>query len=86
VREALAEGNREYEKRFGRIFLLCATGRRTEEILTILRNRMQNDPATELREAAEQQRFITRLRLRRWLQMPPLTCAELVASMQDEAA
>jgi hypothetical protein len=47
---------------------------------------MQNDAATEVREAAEQQRLITRLRLRKWLQMPALTCAELVTSMRTEAA
>ena len=86
AREALAEGNREYEAKFGRIFLLCATGRSAAEMLAILRERMQNDAATELREAAEQQRLITQLRLRRWLQMPALTCAELVASMRNEAA
>lgn len=86
TREALAQGNREYEAKFGRIFLLCATGRSAVEILAILQERMLNDAATELREAAEQQRLITRLRLRKWLQMPALTCAELVASARIEAA
>jgi 2-oxo-4-hydroxy-4-carboxy-5-ureidoimidazoline decarboxylase len=86
AREALALGNREYEEKFGRIFLLCATGRSTTDMLAILQKRMQNDTATELREAAEQQRLITRLRLQKWLQMPPMTCAELVASMTTEAA
>ena len=85
VREALAQGNREYEEKFGRIFLLCATGRSATEMLAILRERMQNDAASELREAAEQQQLITQLRLRRWLQLPALTCAELVASMRTEA-
>jgi len=86
VREALAQGNREYEEKFGRIFLLCATGRSAAEMLAILRERMQNDAATELREAAEQQRFITQLRLRKWLQMPAVTCAELAANMKTEVA
>jgi len=86
VREALAQGNREYEEKFGRIFLLCATGRSAAEMLAILRVRMKNDAATELREAAEQQRLITQLRLRKWLEMPVMTCAELVASMRTEAA
>lgn len=85
VREALAQGNREYEEKFGRIFLLCATGRSAQEMLVILRERMQNDAASELREAAEQQRLITQLRLRKWLEMPALTCAELVSSMRTEA-
>jgi 2-oxo-4-hydroxy-4-carboxy-5-ureidoimidazoline decarboxylase len=79
IRIALAETNRAYEEKFGRIFLLCATGRSAQEMLTILRARMQNDPATELQQAAEQQRLITRLRLRKWLGLPPLTCAELAA-------
>jgi len=86
VREALAQGNREYEEKFGRIFLLCAMGRTAAEMLTILQKRMQNDAATELHEAAEQQRLITRLRLRKWLQMPAMTCAELVATIRTEAA
>jgi 2-oxo-4-hydroxy-4-carboxy-5-ureidoimidazoline decarboxylase len=86
IREALAHGNLEYEAKFGRIFLLCATGRTAAEMLEILRTRMNNDAATELREAAEQQRLITRLRLRKWLQMPALTCAELSASAKAEAA
>lgn len=77
VREALAQGNAEYEAKFGRIFLLCATGRSAEEMLAILRVRLQNDASTELREAVEQQRLITQLRLRKWLGMPALTCAEL---------
>lgn len=64
---ALAEANRRYEQRFGRIFIVCATGKSSSEILNILKARMQNDPATELREAAEQQHRITQLRLRRWL-------------------
>lgn len=86
ARDALAQGNREYEEKFGRIFLLCATGRSAQEMLAILRERMQNDAETELHEAAEQQRLITRLRLRKWLQMPAMTCAELVASIRTEAA
>ena len=64
---ALAEANREYEAKFGRIFLICASGKSTEEILAALRERMSKTPRQELREAVEQQRQITRLRLRRWL-------------------
>lgn len=85
VREALADGNREYEAKFGRIFLLCATGRSAQEMLTILRQRMENDAATELREAAEQQRLITHLRLRKWLGMPALSCAELAESATERS-
>lgn len=65
---ALAEGNREYERRFNRIFIVCATGKSPEQVLKILRRRLENDQHTELREAAEQQRQITQIRLRKWLQ------------------
>ena len=68
---ALAEGNRQYEARFGRIFIVCASGRSAAEILTILNARMQNTAADEMLEAAEQQRQITQLRLRRWLGVKP---------------
>jgi OHCU decarboxylase len=68
VRIALSEANSEYERRFGHIFAVCATGKSPEEILAILQSRLQNDSPTELREAAEQQRQITQLRLKKWLQ------------------
>jgi 2-oxo-4-hydroxy-4-carboxy-5-ureidoimidazoline decarboxylase len=64
----LAEANRSYEQRFGRIFIICATGKISAEILAILNSRMRNDVTTELHEAAEQQRQITQLRLHRWLE------------------
>jgi OHCU decarboxylase len=65
---ALADANREYERRFNRIFIVCAPGRSAAEILEILRRRLKNDAETELQEAAEQQRQITEIRLRKWLQ------------------
>lgn len=65
VLAALAEGNRLYEERFGHIFLIRAAGRGAGEMLANLRARLRNDPTTELRVAAEQQREITRLRLER---------------------
>jgi 2-oxo-4-hydroxy-4-carboxy-5-ureidoimidazoline decarboxylase len=67
VKGALAEGNRSYEQRFGRIFIVCATGKSPSEILQILRRRLQNDEAAEMREAADEQQQITQLRLRKWL-------------------
>jgi 2-oxo-4-hydroxy-4-carboxy-5-ureidoimidazoline decarboxylase len=66
---ALAEGNREYERRFNRVFIVCATGKSPGEILKILRCRLENDEQSELQEAAEQQRQITQIRLRKWLQI-----------------
>jgi OHCU decarboxylase len=67
VTAALAEGNREYEECFGFIYIVCATGRTPEEMLTILKARLQNDAATELRNAAKEQGKITRLRLEKLL-------------------
>jgi 2-oxo-4-hydroxy-4-carboxy-5-ureidoimidazoline decarboxylase len=64
---ALAEGNAAYEAKFGRIFLICATGKSAAEILATLHHRMESTPEAELLEAAEQQRQITQLRLKRWL-------------------
>ena len=61
--QALTDGNREYERRFGQIYLVCATGKSAEEMLALLRQRLSNDPATELRVAAGEQAKITRLRL-----------------------
>ena len=63
TRAALAEANRDYEARFGHIFIVCATGKSAEEMRALARQRLQNDPATELGIAAEEQRKITRLRL-----------------------
>jgi 2-oxo-4-hydroxy-4-carboxy-5-ureidoimidazoline decarboxylase len=60
---ALAEINREYEKRFGQIFIVYATGKTADEMLAIARQRLQNQPEQELRIAAEQQLKITKLRL-----------------------
>jgi beta-ureidopropionase / N-carbamoyl-L-amino-acid hydrolase len=67
---ALAEGNRRYEERFGRVFLVRADGRGAGEMLALLRQRLDNDPATELRIAAGEQARITRLRLERLLAAP----------------
>ena len=63
TRQAFVDGNREYERRFGHIFLVCATGKSAGEMLALLRERLSNDPATELRIAAGEQAKITLLRL-----------------------
>ncbi|MGA7910957.1 MAG: 2-oxo-4-hydroxy-4-carboxy-5-ureidoimidazoline decarboxylase, partial [Candidatus Dormiibacterota bacterium] len=64
---ALAEENRRYEARFGHVFLIAASGRTAGEMLEALRQRIGNDPATELELAATEHRKITRLRLERLL-------------------
>ena len=67
IKAALAAGNRAYEQKFNRIFIVCATGKSAPEILAILERRLRNDAATELLEAGEQQRQIAQLRLKKWL-------------------
>lgn len=61
--EALAQGNRAYEERFGYIFIVFASGRSADEMLVLLRQRLENDPETELKIAAKEQWKIMRLRL-----------------------
>jgi allantoinase len=60
---ALADGNAQYEARFGHIFIVCATGRTAGQMLDLLRARLHNPPALELAIAAGEQRKITRLRI-----------------------
>lgn len=67
TQQALAEGNRRYEARFGYIYIVCATGKSAEEMLHLLTERLSNDPAAEILVAAEEQRKITRLRLEKLL-------------------
>lgn len=61
----LARINREYEQRFGHIYIVCATGKSPEEMLAIAQKRLANDPEKEMRIAAEEQRKITQVRLRK---------------------
>lgn len=63
VHRALVAGNREYEERFGHVFLICATGLSGEEMLAALRRRLSNEPEAEVRVGAAEQAKITRLRL-----------------------
>ena len=67
VKTRMARGNRSYYDRFGYIYIVCATGKSADEMLALLEQRLQNDPARELPIAAEQQRQITRLRLEKLL-------------------
>jgi len=59
----LKEKNDEYEKKFGYIFIVCATGKSASEMLSMLNTRLINNPAFEIRVAAEEQNKITHLRL-----------------------
>jgi allantoicase len=61
----LEQRNQEYHSRFGYIFIVCASGQSGEKMLATLEHRLHNDPATELKVAAGEQRKITRLRLQK---------------------
>ena len=67
VIERLANGNQEYEDKFGYIFIVCATGKSASEMLDLLETRLSNDPETELRIAATEQDKITKIRLHKLL-------------------
>ena len=67
TRLRLADANREYEARFGYIFIVCATGKTAGAMLELLERRLRNDPGEEIQIAAEEQRKITRLRLAKLL-------------------
>jgi 2-oxo-4-hydroxy-4-carboxy-5-ureidoimidazoline decarboxylase len=64
---SIADKNNEYEARHGFIYIVCASGKSADELLAILDRRIDNPTAVEIEEAAEQQRQITHLRLRKWL-------------------
>ena len=66
--EALAEGNRLYEEKFGYIFIVCATGKSATEMLELLQERLNNTPEEEIQIAADEQNKITKLRIEKLLQ------------------
>jgi OHCU decarboxylase len=63
VRLAFVELNRQYEAKFGHVFLICAGGKSADQMLAQLRARLGDDAATELKNAGAEQAKITRLRL-----------------------
>ncbi|AQA01480.1 OHCU decarboxylase [Mycobacterium sp. MS1601] len=65
VKAQLALKNREYEDKFGYVYLVCASGRSAEELLAILTDRLDNDPETERRVMRSELAKINRLRLER---------------------
>ncbi|MEM6330658.1 MAG: 2-oxo-4-hydroxy-4-carboxy-5-ureidoimidazoline decarboxylase, partial [Planctomycetota bacterium] len=61
----LAAQNAEYERRFGRTFIVCATGKTAAEMLALLDSRLNNPPDVELQAAAAEQLKITKIRLQK---------------------
>ena len=68
VRVRMAELNKQYEQRFGFIYIVCATDKSAEQMLAMAEERLQNGVDAELRVAAREQERITRLRLEKLLQ------------------
>ena len=68
TRRELQRLNQEYAQKFGFIYIVCATGKSADEMLAILKERLENDADTEIRAAAEEQRKITHLRLKKLLE------------------
>ena len=66
--QALAEGNEEYERRFGHIYLVCATGRNAADLLALLRERLGNDPETEWGVVRRELGKINQIRLAKLLE------------------
>lgn len=67
VKEELRARQGAYEEKFGYIFLICATGRSSEEILAALNERMEQTPEEELCTVAEELAKIIDLRLEKLL-------------------
>jgi len=63
LQEAMAEGNADYEARFGRIYLVAAAGRSAEDLLGLLHDRLGNAPEAELVVVRSELARISRLRL-----------------------
>jgi 2-oxo-4-hydroxy-4-carboxy-5-ureidoimidazoline decarboxylase len=68
LKKQLAQVNADYEQRFGFIYIVSAAGRSAEDLLSIARDRLENDRDTELRVAADEQRKIMQLRLAKLLE------------------
>jgi 2-oxo-4-hydroxy-4-carboxy-5-ureidoimidazoline decarboxylase len=76
VFQRFAEMNDRYEEKFGHIFIVCATGKGPAEMLSMLEQRLKNDPEKEILIAAEEQNKITKLRLKKLLH----TASDTIAS------
>lgn len=71
TQQALAAVNRQYEERFGHIYLVCAAGRTGEELLDVLRGRLQHEPDQEWQVVRAELQKINTLRLQRLITGEP---------------
>jgi len=63
----LAKYNEDYEKKFGYIFIVCASGKSADEMLDLIKQRINNNPEDEIKIAIEEQNKITKLRLEKFI-------------------
>jgi 2-oxo-4-hydroxy-4-carboxy-5-ureidoimidazoline decarboxylase len=68
VLDQLAAANAAYERRFGHVYLVCASGRSADELLAVCRARLENDPRTERGVVLDELTKINRLRLGKLLE------------------
>jgi 2-oxo-4-hydroxy-4-carboxy-5-ureidoimidazoline decarboxylase len=78
--QALADGNEAYERRFGHIYLVCASGRSGEELLALLRERLGHDPDAEWEAVRRELGQINRIRLTRLLDEGAIPAASMVTT------
>lgn len=71
TRRAFADANWEYERQFGHIYLVCASGRTGSELLALLRGRLHNEPEEEWQVVRTELQKINALRLERLLAGSP---------------
>jgi len=67
VLQELAEHNQRYERRFGRTYIVCATGLETADMIADVKRRLEHDPQYEFAVARDHQRRITEIRLEKLL-------------------
>jgi len=80
---ALAQGNTDYENKFGYIFIVCATGKSAQEMLDLLEQRLPNTPAEEIKIAMAEQHKITHIRLNKLLEKDPPKMSQIPTHVLD---
>jgi 2-oxo-4-hydroxy-4-carboxy-5-ureidoimidazoline decarboxylase len=78
--QALADGNEAYERRFGHIYLVCASGRSGEELLVLLRERLGHEPDAEWEAVRRELGQINRIRLQRLLDEDAIPATSMVTT------
>ena len=68
IKQELRQQQLAYEERFGFLFLICATGRSSQEILQALKERLKQTPERELTTVADELGKIIDLRLEKLIQ------------------